>query len=198
MTELTKEQEELNILKKRAESLGINFGAQIGAETLRERIAAKLEEDAEKQNLEEPKEPVKKTPRELRAERKINEAEPETKNQRKARLRREASKLVRVKVVCYDPKKRNHKGDFFSVSNSAIGSFRRFIPYNNQAGWHVEQVFVDLLREKEFQSFEHDTDSRGNDIKRAVLSPAYSVEILPNLSVKELKDLQQRQAMAKA
>lgn len=200
MSELTTEQQaELAALKKRAKAMGIPYSGNVSLETMRERVNSQLQDNVPEEDqepVEAPVEATKPTKKQSKEEKFINEAKPETAKQRKARLRKEASKLVRVVVTCYDPKKRNHKGDFFTVSNSVVGSFRRFIPYNNHEGWHVEQAFVDMLREKVYQTFEHAKDHRGNDIKRAVLTRAYSVEILPPLTESQLKDLAQRQAMA--
>lgn len=122
-------------------------------------------------------------------------AEAETEGQKRRRLRDEALKLVRINISCMDPAKQKHKGELLCVSNRNIGSVQRFIPYNRD--WHVEQVILDALLDKNYMVFDEEKTPRaGIIIKTPRNVPAFNIRILPPLTDGELKDLAQRQAMA--
>ena len=81
-------QDELTTLKARADLLGISYHPSIGLEKLREKInAATSDETVEV--------PVQSTP----------QADEETANQRRIRLKKAALELVRIRVTCMNPAK---------------------------------------------------------------------------------------------
>lgn len=119
----------------------------------------------------------------------------ETPGQRKMRLRREATKLVRVHISCMDPAKTKYKGELICVSNRNIGTIQRFVPFNRD--WHIEQVLLDALLDKNYMVFDEEKTPRaGITVKTPRNVPAFNIRILPALTEAELKDLAQRQAMA--
>lgn len=121
--------------------------------------------------------------------------EPETEGQKRNRLRREAMALVRVRVSCMDPQKKNLKGELICVSNRNFGSIQRFIPFNRE--WHIEKVLYDVLQEKEYMVFDREKTGRaGIEVVTPRNVPAFNIQVLPPLTKGELKDLAQRQAMA--
>jgi hypothetical protein len=123
------------------------------------------------------------------------DAGPETEGQRKNRLRREAMALVRVRVSCMDPQKKNLKGELICVSNRNFGTIQRFIPFNRE--WHIEKVLYDVLAEKEYMVFDREKTGRaGIEVVTPRNVPAFNIQVLPPLTKGELKDLAQRQAMA--
>jgi hypothetical protein len=120
---------------------------------------------------------------------------PETEGQKKNRLRREAMALVRVRVSCMDPQKKNLKGELICVSNRNFGTIQRFIPFNRE--WHIEKVLYDALQEKEYMVFDREKTGRaGIEVVTPRNVPAFNIQVLPPLTKGELKDLAQRQAMA--
>lgn len=123
------------------------------------------------------------------------DAGPETEGQKKNRLRREAMALVRVRVSCMDPQKKNLKGELICVSNRNFGTVQRFIPFNRE--WHIEKVLYDVLAEKEYMVFDREKTGRaGIEVVTPRNVPAFNIQVLPPLTKAELKDLAQRQAMA--
>lgn len=123
------------------------------------------------------------------------DAGPETEGQKKNRLRREAMALVRVRVSCMDPQKKNLKGELVCVSNRNFGTIQRFIPFNRE--WHIEKVLYDVLAEKEYMVFDREKTGRaGIEVVTPRNVPAFNIQVLPPLTKGELKDLAQRQAMA--
>ena len=74
---------------------------------------------------------------------------------------------------------------------------KRYVPYNAEDGWHVEQILLNQLRERQCQIFVTEKDSRGNKIRKGKLIREFAIEVLDPLTEEELHDLAQRQAMAK-
>lgn len=163
-------QDELEVLKARADKMGISYHPSIGVEKLRAKINETLESDEA---------PVE-----------------ETESQRRLRLRREAAALVRVRVTCMNPSKREWDGEIFTASNAVVGTFKRYVPFNAEDGWHVERMILNQMKQRKCQVFHTVKDSRGNRTRQGKLIPEFAIEELPPLTEKELKELAQRQAMA--
>lgn len=172
-------QDELNALKSRADMMGISYHPSIGLEKLREKVNAALTGAAEK--TEEPA---------------VVDPTVETEGQRNSRLKKEASKLVRVRVTCMNPAKKEWEGEIFSVGNAVVGSFTKYVPFNIDEGWHIPQMIYQMIKDRECQIFYTITDSRGNKTRKGKLVKEFSVEVLPPLTKEELHELAQRQAMS--
>lgn len=173
MNQEIKEVTELDLLKEKADTMGISYHPSIGVEKLKEKIAAKTESITPKKN------------------------EKETIAQRNARLRKEANKLVRVRITCMNPMKKNWPGEIYSVANKAIGSIKKFIPFNAEEGFHVPQVILGILKEKMYQSF-YVVNVKGRKVKRSKLVKEFAIEELPDLTIEELQELATKQAMAQS
>lgn len=178
-------QDELSTLKARATQMGVSFHPSIGVEKLREKIAEAV---AGTPKSEEPP-AVADVP-----------AAPavETLTQKRVRMKREALALVRIRVTCMNPAKAEWEGEVFTVGNSVIGSVRKFVPFNADEGWHVPQAILQMMRERHCQVFVSTRDARGNTTRKGKLIKEFAIEVLPPLTEDELKDLAQRQAMAKS
>jgi hypothetical protein len=172
-------QDELAALKSRADMMGISYHPSIGLEKLREKVNNALTGAAEK--TEEPA---------------VVDPTAETENQRNTRLKREASKLVRIRVTCMNPAKKEWEGEIFSVGNAVVGSFTKYVPFNVDEGWHVPQMIYQMIKDRECQIFYTVADSRGNKTRKGKLVKEFSVEVLPPLTKEELQELAQRQAMS--
>lgn len=172
--------DELTLLKQRAQTLGIKFHPSIGLESLRSKVSAALTvEDAE-----EAAEPVPEAPA------------AESRIQMRDRLRKEASALIRVRITCMNPNKKEWKGEIFTVSNSVVGTFRKYVQFNTEEGWHVPQIILNMLKARQFQTFYTIKNERGVAVRKGKLVPEFAVEVLPPLTEKELLELSRRQAMA--
>lgn len=174
---------ELENLKVRAEKLGVKFHPSISAEKLREKIKAHQAEGEGEAGSNEPKEKPASA-----------EEHPSLK---KLRLKREGLKLVRVNITCMNPAKKEWEGEIFTVSNNAVGTVKRYVPFNTEDGWHVEQILLNQLRERQCQIFVTEKDSRGNKIRKGKLIREFAIEVLDPLTEEELDELAQRQAMAR-
>lgn len=173
--------DELTLLKQRAQTLGIKFHPSIGLESLRSKVSAALTgEDAE----EVVEEPVPEAPA------------AESRIQIRNRLRKEASALVRVRVTCMNPNKKEWKGEIFTASNSIVGTFRKYVQFNTEEGWHVPQIILNMIKARQFQTFYTIKNERGVAVRKGKLVPEFAVEVLPPLTEKELLELSRRQALA--
>ena len=175
---------ELENLKSRAEKLGVKFHPSISAEKLREKIKA-AQTEGEGSVGEQP---------EVKSATGANEESPAAK---KLRLKREALKLVRVRITCMNPAKKEWEGEIITVANNAVGTVKRYVPFNIEDGWHVEHILLEQLRERQCQIFVSEKDSRGNKVRKGKLIREFAIEVLEPLTEEELAELAQRQAMAR-
>lgn len=166
---------ELEVLKDRAKQMGIEFHPNIGLDKLKAKVNGALAPEP----VEEPTSPQK-----------------ETKTQRTVRLRKQAHKLVRIRVACMHPDKKEYEGEIITASNSAVGSIKKYVPFNNDEGWHVPQIILNVMKERKCQVFTWVKDSRGNKVKRGKEINEFAIEILPDLTPAELQELKERQALA--
>ena len=172
MTDLNKLEvpDEREVLIKRAATLGITHSNNIGLETLRSRINAKLEQAEEEEE---------------------DKAQKEDKNKEIVRQRQEATKLIRVIITSMDNMKNELSGEVYTVSNNVVGTVKRFIPFNVE--WHIESILLDTLREKKMQKFYDEVLPNGDKIRKGRLTPAYGVQVLEPLNELQLKELAQSQ-----
>lgn len=163
--------DELATLKARADMLGIKYHPSISLEKLREKVSASLA----------PEEKAAAAPAVDRAE-----------------LQRKASELVRVRVTCMNPAKKEWEGEIFTVGNSVVGTFKKYVPFNADEGWHIPRIILDQIKARECQVFVTVKGPRGNTTRQGKLIKEFAIEILDPLTEEELHDLAQRQAMAKS
>ena len=178
-------QDELTILKERATKLGISFRANIGIDSLKEKIAAAMSDTPE-----ETKEETIATPADNKGDVPV-----ESKMAMQARLRKEANKLIRVRITCMNQNKKDWEGEMFTVSNSLVGTLKRYVPFDNSEGWHVPQMMLNMIKERKFQSFST-KKVNGVKIREGKVVPEFSVEIMEPLNKEDLNKLADRQAQA--
>ncbi len=163
----------LDELKDLADGLGLKYHPTISAA----KLAEKIEEFAAVPEEAPVAKTKKKTPQEIR---------------------KAATALVRVRVTCMNPAKRDWDGEIFMVGNRHTGTLRKYVPFG--VDWHVPQMILDMLKARQCQVFQSvKRRTAGGDIssREGKLVKEFAVEILPDLTETELKELAQRQAMAK-
>lgn len=187
-TDIQETPDELSALKARADMMGISYHPSIGLEKLREKVNAAITKEPE---------PVAETPA-VAATTAPVAAQPvkETEAQRVNRLKKDAGRLVRIRLTCMNPAKAEWPGEIISVGNATVGSFSKFVPFNAEEGWHVPNIIYKALVDRQCQVFVTTTDSRGNKTRKGKLIREFAIEVLPDLTAEELHDLAQRQAMA--
>lgn len=173
---------ELDLLKERASLMGIYFHPSIGIEKLKAKIDAQLSGA----NEEEEAAPVV-------------EAAPISEYEKNKDLRNDASKLVRVVVNCMNPAKLAWEGEFITVSNRVIGTLRKYVPFNLDAGYHIPYAIYEQLQERKCQVFFTHTDPKTRlKTRKGKLIKEFNVVVLPPLTEAELKDLAAQQAATNA
>ena len=206
-------------LLERAEALGLSFPKNVKTEALEKAIAeqeAKTEpieeqtisgeqaqvgsemvEQLKEQLRQEYEQKLQKKIEEITSnvEENINKKVEEhatvtmTAGQRKLQRMREAKKLIRVIVTCRDPQKAAWDGEIISVGNDTIGEVKRYVPFNNEEGWHIEKIIYDALKNKKCSVFVNKRNNRGERVQEAKQISAYGITVLPDLTPNELEQL---------
>jgi len=122
----------------------------------------------------------------------------ETVVQRRLRKRKEANELVRIRVTCMNPAKKEWEGELFTAGNSLVGSFTKFVPFDTEDGWHVPRIIYEQIVQRQCQVFTTVRDVRGNSSRKGKLIREFAIEVMPQLTEKELTELARRQAMSKS
>jgi hypothetical protein len=172
---------ELDSLKESATSMGVSFHPSIGYDKLKKKIEEHLAEESTEGDESTKADNVVAIGR-------------ETKAQKSNRLKKEHSKLVRIRLTCMNPLKREYEGEVFTVSNRVVGTLKRMVPFD--AVWHVPQIMLNVIRERECQVFQSIRDNYGRTSRKGKMIKEFGIELLPSLTGAELQDLAQRQAMA--
>lgn len=180
--------EELRLLKQRAAMMGITHSNNISIETLKAKIAAKLEgtpepDDGQPQpNPLDPKAEAQKTVLSLRQ-----------------RVYNENMKLIRLRIQNLDPKKKDLPGEILTVANRVLGTVSKFIPYNevSDGGYHVPYVIYKMMVRRQFQNITITKNPRtGREQVKYTLAKEFALEVLPPLTQAELKALATAQLAA--
>lgn len=176
--------DELTTLKARADMLGVAYHPSIGLDKLRAKVEAKLNDQ-----------PDPDAGITLSKDGAVEAGE--TAGQRRARVKREANELVRINVTCMNPQKKEWEGEIFTTGNANIGTFKKYVPFNTEDGWHVPRIILEMMKQRQCQIFVTEkTSKNGVAVRRGKLIKEFAIEVLDPLTPKQLKELAQRQAMA--
>jgi hypothetical protein len=185
------QKEELRLLKQRATMMGITFSNNIGLDSLKAKIEAKMSGVEVKTETVEPQ----ANPLE---EQKAVGAQATVKSLRQ-RIYDKNMHLVRLRIQNLDPKKKDLPGEIFTVANEVLGTVSKFIPYNevSEGGYHVPFCIYKLLRNRQFQNITITKNARtGKEQVRNTLAKEFALEVLPPLTPQQLKQLAQAQLAA--
>ncbi len=204
-------QDELASLKQRADLMGLSYHPSISAAKLKEKISAALQGET-KPDAEDVKPDTTAVSQEdavvaatsgTRVKAVVDEETgdtvfgvAETENQKRLRLRNEANEQVRIRVSCLNPNKKDWQGEIFTVGNAAVGTFKKFVPFNTEEGWHVPRMILQAMQERQCQIFVNEKTKNGVTVRRGKQIKEFAIEILPSLTQTELNELARRQAMA--
>jgi hypothetical protein len=111
----------------------------------------------------------------------------------------QAMKLVRVIVTPNDPLMVNYPGLIFTVGVSGINNgemIKKFVPFNNEEGWHVPTIILRQIEHAEMQKFKTITRPDGEKVLEPYLTKKFNVRELPPLTKEELEKLAARQGAA--
>ena len=171
------QESELDALKARADVLGIKYHPSIGVDALKTKISehmAGLPSEGSAAIVSEP----------------VAETEAQIRN----RVKLTATRQVRIRVTCMNPAKKDWEGEIFTVGNNAVGTLKKYVPFDTE--WYVPQIMLNMIQERECQVFHTVNAANGQKVRKGKLVKEFAVEVLPDLTPAELKALAQRQAMA--
>ena len=175
---------ELDALKAKADLLGIKYHHKEGPDRLRIKIENHL---AEKEN------PVASEG--LSSQDISFLSEEEFKKQEKNHRKLKANSMVRIRLTCLNPDKKAWPGEVFSVGSAKLGTFKRYVPFSAEDGWHVPHILFEMIKERKYSHRYIIKDSQGRDITKSKLVNEFAVEVLPPLTKEELKELARKQSM---
>mgnify|MGYP006085524423 FL=1 len=187
---MSEENYELDELKELADTMGVSYHPSIGIDKLREKMdevdtALKPVADLEEEEVDST--PVLKKPK-----------KESLKNKTQAAKDR-ALKLVRIRIACMDPSKQGLPGEIFSTGNKFTGRIKKYVPYDTD--WHVPSMLLKMIQARQTQIFvkkkERSDSGAMVETTKGKMVKAYSVEILPDLTQKEIDALGQRQLAAR-
>ena len=216
MSDVEREPTEMEMLKERADLLGVTYSNNIGIETLRKRV-----EDAMAGNPQDPEPESEQaavpsmesltadltaqvaatttvTTKELNPL--VQDAAPVQSKPISLRehMRVTQMKLVRVRIQNLDPKKANLPGEIFAVANEYLGDVKKYIPFGEVTdnGYHVPYCLYKMLKNRRFLNVRERKDRDGKIHVETSWVKEFALELLPDLSPEELKQLATAQIAA--
>ena len=198
---------ELDLLKQRATLMGITFSNNIGEETLRQRIADKQAElDAAAsgtENTGEEGDIVQQEQGEVNALEAGTSPKEEVTTERpltlREQIRLEQMRLVRVRITCLDPKKKDLPGEILTVANEYLGTVRKFIPFGEVTddGYHIPYCLYKMLDARKFLNIRTFKDRRTGTVRvESGYVKEFALEVLDPLTPAELAKLATAQKAA--
>lgn len=196
---------ELEVLKTRARMMGITFSNNIGLDALKAKVAAVQE--GESTPAEQSDTPDLETGATMEVNALDPYAEPEidlsklTPAQRKAHLRHKAHlenmRLIRIRVTCMNPAKKDLHGEIFTVANGYLGTIRKFVPFGEatEEGFHVPNVIFKAMQRRQFQNLSRKKGPNGGSVQSSMVKE-FAIEVLPPLTEHELAQLANAQLAA--
>lgn len=170
----------LEDLKAKAKLLGVSFHPSIGYEKLQEKIREHEAAQAMLSASDTSVSLTKDEPKEL------------TRGQKIKAMREEATRLIRVNIVCMNPAKRQWNGEIISVGNGNLPTLKKFVPFNTPNGYHIPKIMLDVLRDREYLFFYDEqvkTTFGVQTVRRGRREKEFAIHELPPLTEDELKEL---------
>lgn len=205
---------ELQLLKERAQLMGISHSPNIGVEALRAKI------DAAREGLPDPGEGTPSASTEELAQLTAGVNPPAVVNQPKVITERTAPPLltdkqlmqaerekqwaeqlalVRIRITCLNPAKKELQGEVITVANDFVGTVKKFIPFGEatDSGYHIPQILLTELQSRQFNQIKTKKGIGPGQVEiQQRLVKEFAIEILPPLSQEEMQQLANQQAAA--
>lgn len=108
-----------------------------------------------------------------------------------------AMRLVRIVVTPNDPLMNGYPGLIFTVGASGINNgkmIKKYVPFNNEEGWHVPQIILHQIEGAEMQKFKTITTPNGEKVLEPYITKKFNVRILDPLTPEEMDKLAASQA----
>jgi hypothetical protein len=174
--------DELSLLKKRADIIGIQYKSNIGVDSLKVKIENHMNPTTQD---EEVKEDVVVAKRKTKAE---------SEQAIRDNLYKTKMKLVRCRITNMNPTKSDLEGEVITIANRFLGTVRKFVPFGEKTdnGYHLPQVLFDNMKSRKFQQVKT-KKVNGQIVHTTRMVPEFALEVLDPLTPEELKQLGDRQ-----
>lgn len=181
--------DELTLLKQRAKIMGINPG-NMGVEALKAKINAKL-------NDEETDEKVDPVPSAKTVIEPVKSAPKNNVVALRQYMKREQTKLVRVRITNLDPKDKDLPGNIFTVANEYLGTVSKYVPFGEatENGYHLPYCLYTFLKDMQFTQVRV-VKKAGKEHVETKDVRKFAIEVLPPLTQAELNRLKTAQLAA--
>ncbi|AWN06205.1 hypothetical protein [Erwinia phage phiEaP8] len=180
-------EDERQALMARARMMGIEFSNNIGTDTLRQRINDKMEGKPEV------------APEAAQTVNPLADPAPQKVRTLRQMQHDEQMKLVRIRIQCLDPKKKDLPGEILTVANEFLGTVKKYVPYgeHTEDGYHVPYCIYRLLDSRKFLNIRTVKDRRtGIERVESTWAKEFAIEVLPQLTAQQIKDLATAQTAA--
>ena len=174
---------EQTAVRDQADALGIKYHHNASDETIQKLIDSESEAGAPEGVLP------------LAECQPLDEKQFQRRYPKQAANRKTAGRLIRCRIQCMNPAKKDWPGEIFSVGSAKLGTFKKFVPFNSPEPYHIPKIIYDMLVEKKCTVFYTERDERGNKIRKGRLVNEFAIEVLPPLTKEELSDLARTQAL---
>jgi len=180
--------DEIDTLKARADLMGITYHPNIGIDKLRAKITNKTTGADDVTELVNEGVVVADnvafmTHAEYLAEQKLYD-------------RKNASLLVRCNITCMNPDKSEWAGEIFSVGSAKLGTFKKYIPFNVDNGYHIPYIMYLAIKERKYTTYSTVNGLNGRKVRKGRLVNEFAIEVLPPMTPEEMSELVQQQALA--
>lgn len=204
-------------LRALAKDLNVPFSGNTGIETLRTKLVTHLQtfvvaNPSRTQEFDEPdlsagfdedeiqvNIPVPKKPKMNLM--KIDPTTIEDVGLRRQAIRAQALRLVRVKITNLDPNDAPINGAIISLQNKYTGKVAKYIPFGDESanGYHIPWMMYEHLKQWKFPLRKEQKGGRfGVKTYKTTMAPKFAVEVLPALTMDELRDLANHQRAAQS
>jgi len=176
--------------------MGIPFKANIGLETLRQRVTDRLngKTQAGADTVDAEPDYVAFAGHTGAV---VVPPKPETHQEIVDRVRNAALALVRCRIYNLNPSKRDLPGEIITVANKYVGTVRKHIPFGEATdnGYHIPMIIFNNLKSRRFQQVSTKTVN-GQIVMTRRTAPEYSIDVMDPLTSEELSELGLKQAAA--
>lgn len=187
------EKQRRQLLMSRARTMGLTFSNNISTDKLSKMISDKMEgiqpEPEEKADALNP------------LEGDVAGEKPAKQKTLRQQIHDKQMRLVRVRITCMDPKKKDLEGEIFTVANEYLGTVRRYIPFGEKTddGWHVPYCLYKMMEKRKFLNIRTIKDRRtGTTRVETSWSKEFAIEILPPLTPAQIQEIKTAQIAAGA
>lgn len=175
-------------IRAELEARGIKLHHKTGSDKLKETLIAVLDGTYVAPAPDTDAKPAKPTNKESDDVKRLTREEHLAKMTKQQR----AMHMSRIVVNPNDPLMSSYPGMIFTVGSSSVNNGRmikKFVPFNNDAGWHVPQIIIDQIESAQMQKFRPVTAPNGEKSLQAYLTKKFNVQYLPALTKKEMAAL---------